>query len=221
MELESAGKIYVIFGSTTGTFMQTVVDQLGDGSANNLTGTGTNEQIVSGAGDDTLIGNGGNDVLYGGSGNDIFILNSSNITGLADNNNASSDIMIIDGGNGIDTLKLDGTGITLDFTAISGNKVIDIEKIDITGNGDNTLKLIYTDLLHLNDNNKLYVIGDTGDIVDLTGYVSSEEAIVDNIVYNSYNIGGTSDPDIWIQASMSVIWYVAHILLSTRLCLGR
>jgi hypothetical protein len=39
----------------------------------------------------------------------------------------------VDGGGNIDTLALDGGGLTLDLTNISNIRIQDIEKIDITG----------------------------------------------------------------------------------------
>jgi Ca2+-binding RTX toxin-like protein len=51
----------------------------------------------------------------------------------------------VDGGGGIDTLKLDGAGLTLDLTKISNTRIRDIEIIDIRGSGNNTLKLNLND----------------------------------------------------------------------------
>jgi hypothetical protein len=42
----------------------------------------------------------------------------------------------VDGGGGIDTLKLEGAGLTLDLTKISDRRIQDIEVIDITGSGN-------------------------------------------------------------------------------------
>jgi hypothetical protein len=39
----------------------------------------------------------------------------------------------VDGGGNIDTLKLNGSGSTLDLTKIINTRIQDIEKIDITG----------------------------------------------------------------------------------------
>jgi Ca2+-binding RTX toxin-like protein len=41
----------------------------------------------------------------------------------------------VDGAGNIDTLTLDGGGLTLDLTNISNARIQDIEKIDITGSG--------------------------------------------------------------------------------------
>jgi hypothetical protein len=51
----------------------------------------------------------------------------------------------VDGGGNIDTLELDGSGLTLDLTNISNIRIQDIEKIDITGSGD-TLRGLYTSI---------------------------------------------------------------------------
>jgi hypothetical protein len=45
----------------------------------------------------------------------------------------------VDGGGGVDTLKLDGAGLTLDLTSISNTRIQDIEIIDIRGSGDNSI----------------------------------------------------------------------------------
>jgi hypothetical protein len=53
----------------------------------------------------------------------------------------------VDGGGNIDTLKLNGSGSTLDLTKIINTRIQDIEKIDITGPGSNTLILNLSDVL--------------------------------------------------------------------------
>ncbi|MHB1215670.1 MAG: beta strand repeat-containing protein, partial [Thiobacillus sp.] len=153
----SAGRSYVIFGSTSGAFSQTAVDQLGTSGNDTLTGTVAAETLVGGAGNDTLTGGGGADVLYGGSGDDSIVVNADNVAklalGVTDGNLAR-----IDGGSGIDTLKLDGTGINLDLTAIanqggstpgSSSRIESIERIDLTGSGNNTLTLGLNDVIDM------------------------------------------------------------------------
>ena len=85
------------------------------------------------------------------------------------------------GGAGIDTLKLTGAGQTLDVSkllSVGGHdKISSIEIIDITGTGDNTLKLSMKDVLELGHENvfrndghtQLMVNGNTGDRVELSG----------------------------------------------------
>jgi len=85
------------------------------------------------------------------------------------------------GGAGIDTLKLMGAGQTLDVSKLLNvgghDKLSSIEVIDITGVGNNTLKLSMRDVLELGHENvfrndghtQLMVNGNAGDRVELSG----------------------------------------------------
>ncbi|ABI88706.1 Ig-like domain-containing protein [Burkholderia ambifaria] len=85
------------------------------------------------------------------------------------------------GGAGIDTLKLMGAGQTLDVSKLLNvgghDKISSIEVIDITGAGNNTLKLSMRDVLELGHENvfrtdghtQLMVNGNAGDRVELSG----------------------------------------------------
>ncbi|MBA5249175.1 MAG: hypothetical protein FE834_06540, partial [Gammaproteobacteria bacterium] len=153
----NAGKSYVIFGKTNtnaidlsalGDDSKYTIDHQGTTGDNNLgdnTTTNKDEIFVAGAGDDTLTGNGGMDVFSAGIGNDTIIINANNITALEQT--GAGNRANINGGGGIDTLKLEGADLTLDFTKISNNRIQDIEKIDLTGSGVNTLILNLNDVL--------------------------------------------------------------------------
>lgn len=151
------GRSYVIFGSTTGAFSNTAVDQLGGSGNDTLTGSAISETLVGGAGNDSLIGNGGADVLYGGAGNDVFVLNASNFAkltaGITDGQLAR-----VDGGTGIDSISVSGSAINVDLTAIanqgsatpgSSSRIESIERIDLTGSGNNTLTLSAKDVIDM------------------------------------------------------------------------
>jgi hypothetical protein len=83
------------------------------------------------------------------------------------------------GSNGLDTLKLTGKDQVLDLTTLTGDsgaaKISSIEKFDITGTGDNTLKISLNDVLHLGETDmfqkdgkvQVMVDGDAGDKVQL------------------------------------------------------
>ncbi len=180
------GRSYVIFGSTTGAFAETAVDQLGTGGNNNLIGTVVAETLVGGEGNDTLTGNGGADVLYGGAGDDNLLINASNISELIASLGAGNDtnqLARIDGGSGVDTIVLSGSGLLLDLTAIanqggsspnSSSRIESIECIDLTGSGNNTLTL------------------DVKDVMDMAGMNSFNNA--NGWLDGSYNLaaGGTN-----------------------------
>ncbi|MBY4715358.1 hypothetical protein K6W58_34785 [Burkholderia cepacia] len=85
------------------------------------------------------------------------------------------------GGVGIDTLKLTGANELLDVSKLihvgGSNKLSSIEIIDITGTGDNVLKLSMRDVLELGHENlfrtdghtQMMVKGNAGDRVELSG----------------------------------------------------
>ena len=121
------------------------------------TGSSAAEMLIGGLGNDTLTGGGGADVLRGGMGNDVLGVAS---TGFAD----------IDGGNGFDTLRADGSGLSFNFSAIRSPEVSSIEAIDLTGSGNNSLTLNRLDLLQMSDDTSggfthLTVFGNAGDSV--------------------------------------------------------
>ena len=88
---------------------------------------------------------------------------------------------------------------TLDLTLLANSKVSGIEKIDITGNGNNMLELGKGDLLDLSDTtNQLTVNGNNGDTVDLVGTWANGGA---GATYHTYTAGTATimiDNDIFV-----------------------
>ena len=143
----SAGSSYVVFG---GNFTSAVTFLGGSGDDNLFAGTEASERFVAGNGNDTLSGGGGADVFYGGAGNDSISV-------------SDLDFQLVDGGSGNDTLALATHDLSLNLSSFSG-KISNIESIDLTGDGNNTLTLTPLDLLNLSDStNTLKVNGDSGD----------------------------------------------------------
>jgi hypothetical protein len=146
----SEGESYVIFG---GNF-NGAVTHLGTPGNDTLTGSAAAESFVGGTGNDLLIANGGADAFQGGAGDDVVRL-------------PSLDFHVADGGNGSDTLELEGAGLHLDLTALADSRTRSIERIDIGGTGSNTLTLGVLDVLNLSDeSNELLVLGEVGDVVN-------------------------------------------------------
>lgn len=93
----------------------------------------------------------------------------------------AQDTAFVHGGAGVDTLNLMGKDQVLDLTALTGDsggaRISSIERFDITGTGDNTLKVSLNDVLHLGGTDlfrkdgkvQLMVDGDAGDTVELHG----------------------------------------------------
>ena len=170
----NAGAAYVVFGAD----FTNQVDFLGTDGNDMLTGTGANEILIGGQGDDTIDGAGGDDVIIGGSGNDTIIYDSA------------TDTLKVDAGTGTDILSVEGSGVTIDLTAIADGVFEGFERIDLTGGG-NTLILAVSDIYAITEDqnaltltgNTLVVDGNAGDAVDAgSGWV-----FVDNAV----DIGGT------------------------------
>jgi len=144
---DSLRSSYVVFGSNS-TNAVTFLGTSGDNSL--AAGTSAAERFVAGNGNDTMTGGGGADVFYGGAGDDIIQV-------------ADLNFQRVDGGTGNDILSLVGSGLNLNLTNVR-NRISDIETIDLTGTGNNTLTPL--DVLNLSDNsNTLKVDGNAGDHV--------------------------------------------------------
>ncbi|SMF94843.1 Hemolysin-type calcium-binding repeat-containing protein [Methylomagnum ishizawai] len=173
-DLIVSGSSSVIYG---GNFTGAVT-QLGSASADTLNGTRAAERFVAGQGNDTLTGGGGKDVSYGGQGNDLIKVNDLGF-------------QKADGGSGTDTLMLTGGGQNLDLANFR-NQLFDIEKIDLTGNGNNTLTFLKRDMLNLSDTgNTLQVDGNAGDHYHFsdTGWVQKANVTLVGTTYHVFDNG--------------------------------
>ncbi|PXW89857.1 FG-GAP repeat protein [Nitrosomonas sp. Nm84] len=144
----NSGSSYVLFGRSEFTNDKTIRGTAGN---DKLTGTPAADRFEAGNGNDSMIGRGGADMFLGGDGDDTIAV-------------ADLSFQLADGGNDTDTLKLAGGGLNLDLANFH-NAINDIESIDLTGNGDNTLTLSLPDLSSLFSLGTLTVDGNAGDRV--------------------------------------------------------
>ncbi len=143
-----AGESYVILGQD----FRSQVTHLGTEQGDSLTGTAGDDIMIGGLGDDTLDGGAGVDVLKGGAGDDTLVWDPNDFR--------------IEGGGGIDTLSLTGSNVELDLDGLAGTTITGIERIDLTGAGDNSLIIGAQEAMRLCDtSDTLTVDGDSGDTV--------------------------------------------------------
>jgi Ca2+-binding RTX toxin-like protein len=145
---------------------------VGTSAADNLSG-GAGMDIMAGVeGNDVLNGGVGNDTLDGGSGNDRLIgeAGADHLLGGAGKDKITwdkADARVDGGGGSGDILVL---GVTLNVTKLANNKLLGIERVDMTGKGNDSLILNKAEVLDLSaQSNTLTVLGNAGDKVDLRG----------------------------------------------------
>ncbi|KAA0972564.1 hypothetical protein FPY71_05640 [Aureimonas fodinaquatilis] len=217
-----AGRTYVIFGNTTGAFNATHVTETGTDAADSLTDGGNSRTIVAGAGNDSVQLTGAS-IAYGGLGDDNFIIGEAMRAALGDTVSGGR-LARIDGGAGNDTITLQGSGMVLDLTQLAfqgqenpngGSRISSIEKIDLTGSGDNMLILDAQSLRSMVGNDSagtktLFVDGNSGDMVDF-----SNDALW-SVGMSQEDVGGTMY-NVITSTTMPAVVYLEAGVTSTVL----
>ena len=125
-----------------------------------------------------------------------------------------ADDLVINGGDGSDTLLINVLGTTIDFGTFDSSKFESIEVIDMTGNGAQSLTNLSTsDVLDIiNDtvmtNKGLVINGDSDDSVSLTatGWTNSGITTQDGINYNVYSFSDANgNHDLLIQTGITIL----------------
>jgi len=133
----------------------------------------------------------GQDTIHAGEGDDTFIINVDKNFG---------DLY---GEEGEDTIELDGSGISLDFSKVN-NDVTNVERLDIVGSGANSLKLSAEDVLDMTDgDNKLFIDGGSDDSLEISdSFVSQCTENIYGVDYTHYYDAGT-DSHLFINNDIS------------------
>jgi len=146
------------------------IDGTGNGLANVVTGNSN---------DNVLNGRPGADTLNGLDGNDTLIWDPDDI--------------LVDGGAGTDVLRVigAGTGTTLTLTGLAGSKIVNVEVINLTGSGSNTLNLSVQNVLDISSTtDTLQVDGKSGDTVHRgSGWTTGADQIIGVETYHTYTQG--------------------------------
>jgi VCBS repeat-containing protein len=175
------------------------------GSASTGTGNALDNNLVGNDGKNNLKGNAGNDTLDGGAGADALNGGAGNETLVYDSADSK-----IDGGAGNDLLKFSGSGITLDLSQLKVGKITGIEKLDLSGTGNNNLLVNTTKLVSLTGSagHKLYVVGDQGDSVTistLTGPMWKDTGIITDGYHQYIHITGAVTDYLYVLETLAQI----------------
>ncbi|MBK5344651.1 hypothetical protein JFU48_25125 [Pseudomonas sp. TH49] len=138
--------------------------------------------------------------VHGGSGNDVVGISDTSFT-------------LISGGEGIDTLLLDGKNMTLDLNTLV-DRITGIEKIDLGQGGSNSLSLSanaldglgQTNLMLVDGKNQFVINGDASNSIQLKDVASESwmdagQAEVNGVVYHAYVSGAT---ELLVEESIHV-----------------
>ena len=107
---------------------------------------------------------------------------------------------LFDRGDGEDALVFEGSGLEIDLTFLNNGAITNIEGLDISGDGDNNLRLSAEDVLDMTDgDNKLFIDGNSGDSVEMSdNFVSQITENVDGVYYTHFYDAG-ADAHIYVK----------------------
>ena len=192
-------------GSINGTGNTLANTLTGNTAKNIINGGAGNDTLNGGAGNDTMIGGSGNDTLNGGLGNDALNGGAGNDTlngGLGTDTvigGSGDDTLVwdpldgsIQGGLDTDTLRMDGAGKVVNLMTVPDTRITDVEVINLTGSGNNTLTVGLADVLAISSTtDTLRVDGNAGDVVETDAFwIPGADQLIGGNDYATYNLNG-------------------------------
>lgn len=180
-----------------------LIDTTNNGNVLSATQVAGADALVGGRGNDTLNADGGSDVLIGGQGDDELVAVFSNF----------SAIPRFDGGTGVDTLTGNATfnSQTIDLTSVPGNRISNIEIIDIDDAATETLTLDLASVLAItgagntgastspfatNDAHTLTILLDENDTVNgidgANGWTQVADQTIDGMLFSVFTQAGAT-----------------------------
>ena len=107
---------------------------------------------------------------------------------------------LFDRGDSEDALVFEGSGLEIDLTFLNNGAITNIERLDISGDGDNNLRLSAEDVLDMTDgDNKLFIDGNSGDSVEMSdNFVNQITENVDGVHYTHFYDAG-ADAHIYVK----------------------
>ncbi len=157
-------------------------------------------------GDDYILGHKATDRLYGGDGNDYLHggVHGDQLFGEAGNDNLvyHVDNILHDGGTGFDTLTVVSKNKSFDMSTAN---LVSVERINLTGTGNNTLDSLTIDEVLTADDDILYVDGNSGDTVTTSeSWTSAGTETVNGILYDKYTgVSGSDTATLYIDADIT------------------
>ena len=107
---------------------------------------------------------------------------------------------LFDRGDSEDALVFEGSGLEIDLTFLNNGAITNIARLDISGDGDNNLRLSAEDVLDMTDgDNKLFIDGNSGDSVEMSdNFLSQGTENVDGVNYTHFYDAG-ADAHIYVK----------------------
>jgi len=130
------------------------------------------ETLTGSAGHDLIISHEGADTILAGDGDDAVYYDAEDVS--------------VDGGLGVDTLKFMFSGESLDLSAVT--QLSSFERIDLTGNGDNSLNLNMDDIF----DGSTGLVGELVPFTPTSTEVSSYQLLIDGDAGDTVNLESIS-----------------------------